>query len=106
MVAINTQPITKVQQVQGDFEEAAEADTVAEEAEALALTVTDATNPVDWTYDSEAVDNSGDIHTRRQSIEIVGVMASDDNRTDQDLTVRYDTRLNIDVMRELHLPGL
>ena len=51
-------------------------------------------------------DNSGEVHTRRQSIEIVGVMASDDNRTDEDLTIRYDTRLNIDVMRELHLPGL
>jgi hypothetical protein len=63
MVAINTHPITKVMPLQGDFEEAAEADTVAEEAEALALTLTDATNPHDWTYSATAEDNTTDIHS-------------------------------------------
>ncbi len=63
MVAINTRPLTKVQQIQGDFEADTSADTAGEESEALALTVTDATNPIDWTYNSSTEDNTTDIHS-------------------------------------------
>jgi hypothetical protein len=46
-----------VQPLQGDFEAAAAAETVAETPVALAVTVTDATNPVEWAYSATAEDN-------------------------------------------------
>ncbi len=63
MVAANTTKITAPQQLQGDFNEDNSADTAGEESEALALTVTDATHPTDWTYSSNPEDNTNDIHT-------------------------------------------
>jgi len=54
MVAINTQALHQVQQIQGSFTDATAAIVAGEENEALALTVSDATNPVDWTYSATA----------------------------------------------------
>ncbi len=63
MVAINTQALKGVQQIQGSFADMTSGDTAGEEAEALALTVTDLTNVVDWTYGATAEDNTTDIHS-------------------------------------------
>ena len=55
---------------------------------------------------SHKSDDNGEVHVKKDSVQIVGVAASDENVTDDDLTVSYDSRLNVDIMRELRLPGL
>ncbi len=47
----------RVKQLQGDFEEVTEADTAAEVIEALPLTLTDAENNPDFTYNATTEDN-------------------------------------------------
>lgn len=54
MVAINKQSLHGVQPIQGNFTDATAAELAGEEAEGQALTVTDSTNPVDWTYGATA----------------------------------------------------
>lgn len=67
MVAINTQSLRGVQQIQGSFTDFTSGDTAGEEAEALALTVTDHSNEVDWEYSASASDNATDIHSPGES---------------------------------------
>ena len=63
MVAINTVALRGRQQAQGAFTESATAETAGEEAEALALTVGDMTNPTDLIYGATATDNATDFHS-------------------------------------------
>ena len=68
MVAINSQSLRGVQQIQGSFTDATAAETAGEEAEALALTVTDHSNEVDWEYSAIAEDNTTDVHQQGEAI--------------------------------------
>ena len=68
MVAINTQPLHKVQQIQGSFTDFTAGEVNGEEAEALALTVSDSTNVVDWVYSATAEDNTTDVHQQGEAI--------------------------------------
>ena len=63
MVAINTQSLRGVQQIQGSFDDNTSADTAGEEAEAWALTISDHSNEVDWEYSAIAEDNTTNIHS-------------------------------------------
>ena len=68
MVAINTQPLHSVQQIQGSFTDMTAGEVNGEEAEGLALTVSDMTNVVDWTYSATAEDNTTDVHQQGEAI--------------------------------------
>lgn len=55
---------------------------------------------------SKKADNNGECHVRQPWVQVCGVWASDNNKTDRDVTFGYDSRLNLSIMRQLRLPGL